>query len=458
MRHWKQTMFEVLRLMLLLLACLTATLTVEVEDKGTTCPDERRTLQNIPDLKRDCYAALSLVPNTTIEADPQDMAMNQGSLPLLSLRLIGKETYRINGDKIRLPALFMSGNCLITVSGDVKDKPGNQALFSHIYFWPQVRKQVRSIIDTCLGPSTSSGNNVVYWSIIGYSDSRFHTGHDIPAELYTELHIRSMRNNPVLMENSSIPFFTERDVMKFREYNVYTRTGLINDARWETPFERPTAPVTVVEAGTRCLSGSRRLLNKEFLESQCNAALSLVPKSKRDIDLQQYGTDPRSGKLIEKEYQINGDKIRLPAVFISEYCLVQVFWLHEHIGHKRRREVLFNNIYVWPNIYKQVRKIIKGCLGLPVVDIKKVYWSPIGGFQTKIYMEDEFPADIMTYVNVRPFKPTDPGNSKNPYFTEVELSEYRDFNVYTPAGQIHDPRWENPFQRPPVEGNLRLEP
>jgi len=113
---------------------------------------------------------------------------------------------------------------------------------------------------------------------------------------------------------------------------------------------------------------------------------------------------------------------------------------------------------VWPNIYKQVRKIIKGCLGVPVVDRKKFYWSPIGAFQTKIYMEDEFPAEIMTYVNVRPFKPTDPGNSKNPYFTEVELPEYRDFNVYTPAGQIHDPRWENPFQRPPVEGNLRLEP
>jgi hypothetical protein len=138
--HCGQTMLKPPRSLLLLLICyllpLTADFPIEVKNDGISCQVGRRKLRKVPDLQKDCYAALSLVPNTGIEVDPQSMSLSDlksGSEKLFSLRLTGNNTYRITDDKIRFPAEFMSGICLVEVYDKLKYKPGNQALFNYIY-------------------------------------------------------------------------------------------------------------------------------------------------------------------------------------------------------------------------------------------------------------------------------------------------------------------------------------
>jgi hypothetical protein len=277
---------------------------------------------------------------------------------------------------------------------------------------------------------------------VGWFGARFQRENEPLSNIYVKLYVNPFREYPVDTGNSNTPHFAEAEITKFQILNIYTPTGLIHDTRWERPFERPTAPLTVVDAGTRCLVGSRKLLNKEFFESQCNAALSLVPRSKRDIDLQHMATDglnPGSETLIGKEYQINGDKIRLPAVFLSESCLIRItttFGLgivDGRFGRERSNQALFNGIYLWPNVQKQGKNIIKACLGSQVLGDD---WSEIGWSRTEVYIENEFPARFTLEMFVRPWRPTNPGTSNNPLFTKSQVKRFTFCNIYTPTGLI----------------------
>jgi hypothetical protein len=117
-------MLELLRLLLLLLAyhlhTLTATVTWKLSGPNCYLPE----MFNNSNLRRDCFAAMSLAHNTGLAVDPDDtekskdtanLGLNHSSENLFSLRLIGKDTCRINGDKIRLPAVFYSGDCLVNI-------------------------------------------------------------------------------------------------------------------------------------------------------------------------------------------------------------------------------------------------------------------------------------------------------------------------------------------------------
>jgi hypothetical protein len=327
-------MLKVLRLLLLFLACyllsLTAEDTVEVADEGPQCRTGNRRLSNIQSFRRDCYAALSLIPNTGLELDPDETAKahsEPGSDKRISLRLVGNKTHRINGDMVRLPAVFMSGDCLILVEAKFKDRPENQVLFSHMYFWREVHKQTIGNIKSCLGPPVVRETGWAYWVTIAVSATRFYMGESTLSTVHTSLHVRPIRRNSVSQKNSNKPNFTSGESLYFQRFNVYTPKGLIHDARWETAFKRPTAPIVVKVYGHRCRPGNYRVLNIDHIQSECNAALSLIPESKLKLDPQDIPTtrlETHPDILWGKEKSTSSDRIRLPAIFMSENCLVEV--------------------------------------------------------------------------------------------------------------------------------------
>jgi hypothetical protein len=235
-------MFKVPKLLLLLLVCysrpLTAIVTI-LPDHGPECfLPQLLSISNIPNIRRDCLAALSLVPRTGLEVDPHDMVKqshNPGNKKLFSLRISGKDAYRINKDKISLPATFFSGDCFVQVHLYGSDGSKITALFQHMYLWPDVHKQVTSIIDDCFVPEVepifrgptyepkrigSSGTNI---QVRGEQISYWF-------EIYTDLYIR---------RNSTYPC-SEEEIWDFCQgFNVYTATGQINDRRRKTPVKRP---------------------------------------------------------------------------------------------------------------------------------------------------------------------------------------------------------------------------
>jgi hypothetical protein len=217
---------------ILLIACYLSPLiaTVILEHAYTDCfrPIEfapgRKPL-NIQSLRHDCYAALSIMPNTGVEVDPNDMAKNAlkpDSQKLFSLRLTGNDTYSVNGDKIRLPAIFASGDCFIRVTIDGgRIQSRGAVLFQHIYTWPVLRKWAYSLLKTCLVPRRKchsvSGADLVG---IGRSSGRYDS-----LILRTYLYVKGSTEEP------NRPQFSDREKLNFRDFNVYTPTGQINDNR-----------------------------------------------------------------------------------------------------------------------------------------------------------------------------------------------------------------------------------
>jgi hypothetical protein len=245
-------MLEAPGLLLLLLACFLYPLSAKIafQDYAPHC--YRPKLLNISNLQRDCSAALSLVPNTGFEVDPDDMEktnnmvkmdLKPGSDKLFSLQLVGKNTHRINGDKVRLPAVFYSGVCLVQVFMYLPDNNLNTALFQHMYVWPQVHKQGKRIIDECfVSEPEQVGRGPSFWprsTIIGFSrtDVQLPGEHEFSAAIHSSFHVKQNTAEPYNPRSS------REEILLFRGFNVYTATGQINDNRWETPFQRPPPPL-----------------------------------------------------------------------------------------------------------------------------------------------------------------------------------------------------------------------
>jgi hypothetical protein len=361
------------------LLSLTAEETVEMADERSRCRTGNRKLSNIHNLQRDCYAALSLVPYTGLELDPDETAKaHPDSDKNISLRLVGNKIHRINGDRVRLPALFMSGDCLIQVRGRFTDKPENQVLFSHMYFWPEVHKQTISNINRCLGKPVVVERPGEYWVSIAWSDAQFHVGQRTLSDIQTCLLLRPIRRNVVFPGISNNPNFTEVESFEFHHFNIYTPTGLVHDVRWETTFKRPTTPLVAKVEPPWCKAGNYRLLNIDRIQSECNAALSFIPKSKLKLDPQDIPTtrlETHPDILWGKEKSTSSDRIRLPAIFMSENCLIQV---HPFDKRGRTSEAPFNEISRWPSVSKQAKRIIQKCLGSRVSEDRNKYWSYIG--------------------------------------------------------------------------------
>ena len=244
-------MFIPLNLLLLLLACYMHPLAakVTVSDLGMECC--RGPLNVSEELLRDCYAALSLVPNTNISIDPHYMNIHHpgpGSQKPISLELTGNDTYKINGDKVRVPAVFSSGICLVHVTAwdgrrrlVFPEDPG-PALFQHIYFWPLVRKQVKGIIDDCLMNMLQRGETAIL--TIGTSSAKLDAGNRPPLTVYSQV-IMSTSNNSNIANIRNSPYtrnFPKIDKYHLPRFNVYTPTGQINDIRWPTSYHRPPKP------------------------------------------------------------------------------------------------------------------------------------------------------------------------------------------------------------------------
>jgi hypothetical protein len=456
-------MFTFLRLISLLFAYYLLSLTaedVEVTNEYAHCKIGTRMLSNVQNLGQDCYAALRLAPNPGIELDPHEMERNRfapGPDKPISLRLVGNKTHRIDGDLVRLPAAFMSGNCIIVVNTNIMDKPENQALFNHMYCWKEVRRQVISSIRSCLNgqpvPEERAHQN---WMLIAEFKSKFHLGQRTLSDSSTELRVRPIRRNPVSTEDPNNPDFTKEESREFQLYNIYNSTGLIHSNRWETTFKRPTAPLIVQIDNVHCKTGHYKLLNIDHIRNECNAALRLVPKSNLKIDPQdipttRLETDPE--QLWGTENPTSSDRSRLPALYMTENCLIEVESLH-HLG--RRYPAPFNEISRWPSVSKLAEGIINECLRPQILKDRKGYWSQIGENDVYYFMENQDGPWLSIIVYVRTLKqPAIKGNSKNPHFTDDELEYFKDYNIYTPTGQIHDIRWGTPFQRPQLTGNKR---
>jgi hypothetical protein len=189
---------------------------------------------------RNCYTALSLMPHTGLEVDPDYITVNRqapDSKRPISVKLVGK--YNINGDRIRFPAAFHSGNCSIivrtrlggTLHPQYVYKPArfSPALLQHVYIWPHARQQAKSIIKQaffeCLGRTTAAGTPSL--TSQGYKMSELHM------DGYTFQFVISVSTN--VYSNHSLRF-----------YNVYTPQGQLNDVRWPTPFQRPPKPESTV--------------------------------------------------------------------------------------------------------------------------------------------------------------------------------------------------------------------
>jgi hypothetical protein len=176
------------------------------------------------------------MPNTGVDVDPNAMATN-ASKPdpkkLFSLRLTGKDMYRIYGDKIQLPAMFASGDCLIQVrnSGEYTTSQ-KTALFQHIYAWPTLHNWANSLIDICFVRQTRRETTRDFlWVQIGTT----HGYYDF-LKLDTDVWVKRGQPRP---EEQNRPRFSEWEKRRFSGFNVYTPTGQIHDTRWEIPWRRP---------------------------------------------------------------------------------------------------------------------------------------------------------------------------------------------------------------------------
>jgi hypothetical protein len=220
---------------------------VKVRDSVTECSHLSlsgvgRRLLDVQKLRHDCYAALSIMPNTGVDVDPNETANNAlkpDPEKLFNLRLTGKDTYRINGDKIRLPAVFASGDCAIEVRSEGEYSTSQKtALFQHIYTWPTLRNWAKNLIDDCLVPRTLNQRPIYIdwmwrffdWVWIGTSRGNYEN-----LKLETVLLVKGNEGE------SNIPQFSEMDKEHYRVigFNVYTPTGQIHDTRWKIPWQRP---------------------------------------------------------------------------------------------------------------------------------------------------------------------------------------------------------------------------
>jgi len=114
--------------------------------------------------------------------------------------------------------------------------PRNDALFQHIYVWPQVHKPGGMIIGSCFVKTQELeqfGRRPSLWPrTIGTSRANIHLDQGVHFTIHTSLQVKENT-----AEHSS-PCSSREEKILFRDHNVYTTTGQINDNRWETPFQR----------------------------------------------------------------------------------------------------------------------------------------------------------------------------------------------------------------------------
>jgi hypothetical protein len=163
----------------------------------------------------DCYAAMDLIPHTGIMPAPDLML---SSAPRFALELTGRDTYKINGDKIRFPAAFLAGRCIImiraeNVTSPFPDQP-DIALLLHLYFWPRVLEIAEYLISSCLKDMQLW---VVYRATLKAKNWSF----------------PFMINISILDKGSRMP------QGGLRNLNIYDSTGMINSISWPIAFQRP---------------------------------------------------------------------------------------------------------------------------------------------------------------------------------------------------------------------------